>query len=230
MLDVLRFAVGMAVLLAASYTDLKYREARNELWLVMGAAGVMLLIVSGYSREQQIAVLMSVLLMLPIVFGVLLAGMGGADAKALLAISLLVPLVPQIDVSVVSLPLWTWRVQIIPFPLTVFINAGLLYLAIPIALCARNAMRGELVFPYCLVGYRMRASDIPGRHVWPMESVEDGRRTKSMLPERDVDPAVFGNERIWVTPKVPFLVPLTAGYAASFTLGSIICGVASAVA
>lgn len=229
MLDIVRFAVGMAVLLAASYTDLKYREARNELWIVMGTTGIALFLFAGYSPGHQVAVLISVLLMLPIAFVVLMVGMGGADAKALIAISLLVPLFPHIDTALGDLPLWVWQVQVTPFPLTIFINSLLLYLAVPVALFARNAARGDLAFPYCLVGYRMQASDIPGSYVWPMETIEDGRRTKSMLPQRDVDPAAFGDEQIWVTPKVPFLIPLTAGYAISFVLGDILYIVMSTV-
>lgn len=225
MLDLLRFIVGMAVLLYASYTDFRYREARNELWLVMGGVGVVLLPFSGYSPP---AIFFSVLLMLPIAFVVILAGMGGADAKALVAISLLAPLFPEIDAGLAELPLWVAPVQF-PFPLTVFINALLLFLAIPVAFFVRNILQGNLSFPYCFFGCRMRASDIPGRYVWPMESVEDGRRTKSILPQRDVDPAVFGDEVIWVTPKVPFLIPLTAGYAISFVLGDIVYQVVSVV-
>ena len=223
MLDVLRFVIGMALLVYASYTDFKYREARNELWIIMGAVGIVLLLYSDYPPP---AVFFSVMLMLPIAFVVLVAGMGGADAKALIAISLLAPLFPHIDTAVGELPLWVAPVEF-PFPLTVFINSLLLFLAIPVALFVRNAIRGDLALPYCFFGCRMQASDIPGSYVWPMEYIEDGRRKKSILPKRDVDPAVFGDEVIWVTPKVPFLIPLTAGYAISFLLGDLVYQVVS---
>jgi preflagellin peptidase FlaK len=224
MLDVLRFAVGMAILLYASYTDFKYREARNELWIVMGAIGVVLLLFSDYPPP---AVLFSVMLTLPIAFVVILAGMGGADAKALIAISLLAPLFPHIDTALGELPLWIAPVEF-PFPVIVFINSLLLFLVIPIAFFVRNVLHGDLVFPYCFFGCRMRASDIPGSHVWPMEKIEEGQHRKSILPQRDVDPAVFGDEIIWATPKVPFLIPLTAGYAISFLLGDIVYQAVSA--
>lgn len=58
--------------------------------------------------------------------------------------------------------------------------------------------------------------------VWGMEKVVDGKRKKTILPQKDVDFARFGNEKIWVTPRVPFLIPLTIGYVLSFFLGDIL--------
>lgn len=215
-LDLLRLIAGMAILLYASYTDLKKREAADTLWFIMGGMGVVLLFFSDYDWGK---VVMSLVLTVPLAFGLLFAGMGGADAKALLAIALMAPLFPHMDG--VNLPLWTAPVAL-PFPLIVFINALLLFLAIPVAFLMLNAMRGDLAFPACLLGYRMRASDVGDRFVWPMERIQDGRRVRTILPQKDVDPTVFGDVEIWVTPKVPFLVPLTAGYLLSFILGDII--------
>ncbi|MDD5778549.1 MAG: A24 family peptidase C-terminal domain-containing protein [Candidatus Thermoplasmatota archaeon] len=215
--DLLRLAAGLAVLLYASYTDLKKREAANRLWVIMGGLGIVLLFFSDYDWGQ---VAMSIVLAVPLAFGLLFAGMGGADAKALLAIALLAPLFPHIQAGV-ELPLWTAPVAL-PFPFIVFINALLLFLAIPLAFLALNAMRGHLAFPASLLGYRMPASDVGDRFVWPMEKMRDGRRVRTILPQKDVDPAVFGDDEIWVTPKVPFLVPLTASYALSFILGDIL--------
>ncbi|MCD6299421.1 MAG: peptidase A24, partial [Thermoplasmata archaeon] len=49
-----------------------------------------------------------------------------------------------------------------------------------------------------------------------------GKRKKSIMPQQDVDVSVFGDDEIWVTPKIPFLIPLTAGYFISFVLGDIL--------
>ncbi|OYT59005.1 hypothetical protein B6U81_06840 [Thermoplasmatales archaeon ex4484_30] len=75
-------------------------------------------------------------------------------------------------------------------------------------------------FPYCFFGYKMKAEK--ARHVWSMESIVDGKRKKSILPQKNVDIASFGDEEIWVTPKVPFLIPLTIGYIVSFLLGDVL--------
>ncbi|HDH81994.1 MAG TPA: A24 family peptidase [Thermoplasmatales archaeon] len=219
MLDVLRFIIGMTVLIYASYTDFKFRIARDELWIIVAAAGLLMMPFSGYS---MLKVLISFIIILPISFSLLLLGMGGADAKALLSISILVPLFPHIG----NFPLWVAPVEF-PFPLIVFINSLLIFLVIPFALFVYNVKNGAAEFPFCLLGYKMRAGEVEKKFVWPMEKIENGKRKKTMLPQKNVDTKIFGDEIIWVTPKIPFLIPLTVGYFISFVLGDILYKVIS---
>ena len=51
-LDPVRLVVGMTILVYASYTDLKRREAENILWLIMGGTGVLLLVLSEYALGE----------------------------------------------------------------------------------------------------------------------------------------------------------------------------------
>ncbi len=99
MLDLLRFVIGLAILIFASYSDFKQRIARNELWIIMAIVGIVLLPFSDYNG---IHVITSILITLPIAFSLLFFGMGGADAKALIALSFLVPLFPSTSIF----PLW----------------------------------------------------------------------------------------------------------------------------
>jgi len=211
-LDLLRLLAGAIILSIASYTDFKKRIARNELWIVMAAIGIILLPFSHYEWPK---VVISILITLPIAFSLFLFGMGGADAKALIALSFLVPLFPKIGIF----PLWKAPV-LFPFPLIIFINSLLLFLAIPFFLLFYNIAKKNAEFPYCFFGYKMKAEK--ARHVWSMESIVDGKRKKSILPQKNVDIASFGDEEIWVTPKVPFFIPLTIGYIISFLLGDVL--------
>jgi len=214
LLDILRFAIGMSVLIYASYTDFKFRIARDELWVIVAVTGLLMMPFSDYSFLK---VAFSFVIIIPISFSLLLLGMGGADAKALLSISLLVPLFPHIG----NLPLWVAPVEF-PFPLIIFTNSLLIFLVIPFAFFIHNVKNRNTDFPFCFLGYRMRASDVGKKFVWPMEKMENGRRKKTILPQKNVDVGAFGNEMIWVTPKVPFLIPLTVGYFISFVLGDIL--------
>lgn len=216
--DIVRFVVGMSVLLYASYTDFKLRIARDELWIIAGVAGLLLIPFSAHPLSNMaFYLLLSVLVMLPFSFFVMLLRMGGADAKALLAIAILAPIFPHMG----SLPLWIPVVEL-PFAMTVFINSLLIYLAIPIVLLFWNLKNGVIEFPFSLLGYKMKASEIGKKFVWPMEKIEDGKRKKSIMPQQDVDVSVFGDDEMWVTPKIPFLIPLAAGYFISFVLGDIL--------
>jgi len=216
-LDPVRLIVGMAILLYASYTDFKQREAENFLWLIMGGFGVLFMAFAGYDLGL---VAISILLTIPMAIVLVFAGMGGADAKALLAIAVLTPLIPHMKIGI-ELPLWTAPVEL-PFSIIVLINALLLFLGIPLMFLLLNAARGDLEFPAALLGYKMRACDIGTSFVWPMEKMVEEKRVKTILPQKDVDISTFGDEVIWVTPKVPFLIPLTVGYAISFIFGDIL--------
>ena len=64
--------------------------------------------------------------------------------------------------------------------------------------------------------------------VWPLEKIKDGKRKLSFMPkDLDIDEElkIFemkGIKEIWVTPKIPFMLPLLAGFLASFFLGDIL--------
>ena len=64
--------------------------------------------------------------------------------------------------------------------------------------------------------------------VWPLEKIKDGKRKFSYMPkEFDIDEELRAFEKkgikeIWVTPKVPFMIPLLAGFIASFILGDML--------
>src|SRR5256714_8016888 len=80
---------------------------------------------------------------------------GGADAKALIALGLLVPTYP----SVAPFPFMTidprveafWRVTF-PFSLALWVHAPVLFLPVPLGLLLRNASHGHCDFPQALLG------------------------------------------------------------------------------
>jgi preflagellin peptidase FlaK len=188
----------------------------------MGGTGALLLVFSEYALGE---IAISILLTIPVAVVLVFAGMGGADAKALLAVAVLTPLTPHIHLGL-DLPLWAAPLEL-PFPLIVFINTLLLFLVIPLGFLAMNMVRGDVELPAALLGFKMPAKNIGTSFVWPMEKVIEGKRVKTVLPQKEVNCAVFGDAVIWVTPKVPFLIPLTAGYAISFVFGDVLYGIIS---
>src|SRR2546428_9783438 len=82
---------------------------------------------------------------------------GGADAKGLIALTLLIPAYPdalpfpvlQADARVDAL----LRV-VFPFSLVIWVDAAVLSLAVPVALLIYNVARGDLALPQALLGYR----------------------------------------------------------------------------
>jgi prepilin signal peptidase PulO-like enzyme (type II secretory pathway) len=61
-----------------------------------------------------------------------------------------------------------------------------------------------------------------------MEKIKNGKRKLVYMPKNfDVDEELaefekLGITEIWVTPKIPFMIPLLAGFLAAFVLGDIL--------
>ncbi|MEE9440772.1 MAG: A24 family peptidase C-terminal domain-containing protein, partial [Candidatus Thermoplasmatota archaeon] len=110
----------------------------------------------------------------------------------------------------------------------VFSNSILLFLLIPLSLLIFNLLKRNIEFPYCILGYKMSIEKAKQTFVWPLEKIKDGKRKFSYMPkEFDINDelSVFekqGIKEIWVTPKVPFMIPLLAGFIATFVLGDIL--------
>src|SRR2546430_5837735 len=142
---------------------------------------------------------------------------GGADAKALIALGLLVPTYPDMA----PFPLMTldplvetfWRITF-PFSLVVWVDAAVLFLAVPLCLLLWNAARADLAFPQALLGYRARLDSFPP-HAWLMEKINArGEHVLVLFPKRggnrtqDLDRFPAGGIDLALdTPPIPFLGP-----------------------
>lgn len=223
-LDVARLGVAAGVLAFASYTDWRWRRAPDLLWLVAGVAGLALLLAEAAldpAVPRQWPLLAASGLFAAMVLGLHALGLlaGGADAKALMALALLLPL-----------PLHLGPFPLHPSPLPpafgVLGDALLAFLAVPLGLLAANAARGHLRWPFALLALRMPIEDARRKHYWPMEYVKDGEVRTMWMPSRflwedeDWDALkAAGRTDVWVTPKVPFMLPLLAGLVAAAFYG-----------
>jgi preflagellin peptidase FlaK len=226
-LDAIRLFAGITILFYASYTDIKTRKASNMLWVIMGSVGTILLIIQyftiGFKNPYY-------LIFIPIMIGLMFALFqlrlifGGADAKALMALAILIPLKPEI----MQFPLFEGSAISMPGSWIVFSNSIILFLLIPLSLLIFNLFERNIEFPYCILGYKMRVEKAKQTFVWPLEKIKDGKRKFSYMPkEFDIDEELLtfekqGIKEIWVTPKVPFMIPLLAGFIATFVLGDIL--------
>jgi preflagellin peptidase FlaK len=223
-LNIIRLLTGTFLLTYASYTDIKTRRAANILWVIMAVIGGILLIVQyvwvGFENIWYL-VFIPIMIALMYVFFQMRLLFGGADAKALMALAILVPIQPVVE------PLPIWR-SFMPGSWIIFANAVILFLLIPLSLLVYNIAKRNLKFPNCLLGYVMRVEDAKQRFVWPLEKIKDGKRKLMYMPKTfDVDEELkefeeLGITDIWVTPKIPFMIPLLAGFLASFLLGDIL--------
>lgn len=152
---------------------------------------------------------------------------GGADAKALIALSLLFPVYPMIgDFPLIHIPS-DISMLLFPFSLLVLFNAAILSLIIPLGLLLYNLVHRDIKFPAMLLGYRTDIDEAKKKFVWPMQRVENNELKFVYFPKEDEENdkmlqnlAEFGAKRIWVTPKIPFLLFITAGLVLSAIVGN----------
>ena len=160
---------------------------------------------------------------------------GGADTKALCALSLLFPTYPDLSpfplVAVSPRVESFWRIAF-PFSLVIWVDAAVLFLAVPVGFFLRNLVAGDLALPQGFLGYRAPLDRLP-RNVWLMEKITDrGDHVLVLFPKRDGDPSeeaarlrAAGIHRAWVTPKVPFMVPLLGGLLLAAFVGNVLLGI-----
>jgi len=191
--------------------------------------------------DMQFSVLISVLAMLLFIYLLYMFDVikGGADAKALMMLSLLFPHYPAISSMAASLPLIpplttgsfsgviTWEQIFLPFSFIIFMTGAMVSLAVPIALFAINAAHGNVSIPQALFGYKMPLDEVEKHHVWLMERAVDGKIKVSLFPRDDNDEQIaalkgMGVEEVWVNPKIPFLIPITIGLIISIIAGNIL--------
>ena len=159
---------------------------------------------------------------------------GGADAKCLMALTLLVPTYPNAS----PFPVFTAdpRVQpafqaLFPFSFVVLVDAAVLQLVVPLALFLYNLARGDVGIQ-AFLGYRAPLDPFP-KHVRLMERITDrGEHVVVLRPKRDLDPGpeilklrAAGVRQAWVTPWIPFMVPLLGGFLLAFFAGNLLVAV-----
>ena len=152
---------------------------------------------------------------------------GGADAKALLSLSILFPFYTVLGAFPILHSDAPSAEIIFPFSFVILITAAVLVVLLPLGFLAKNLASRDFQFPLAFLGYRMESAEIGKSHVWLMERVKDGRHVTSTRTRRDED---LGNDvealsragykRIWITPKIPFIVPMTASIILSTVIGN----------
>ena len=175
---------------------------------------------------------------------------GGADAIALVAIALFVPVFPI--VPILGYP----PLQFLPF--SALTNAVILNLVTPVGIAIWNAVRGNRApFPYTFFGFPVRGDSIENTFGFVMEDFreEKGELKRWFIPIRSAlkrmvegtgriytkhlkeHPERYGKElafyrkagMVWISYGVPFILPILAGFATALLGGDILFTVMGAV-
>ena len=234
----------MPFLLYSCYSDLNSRRVSNKVWKYMLASG------SGFvfyeiltdGLSYLIPLLLSGVLVFTVVYLLFQFGaFGGGDAKGLIVLSILFPSYPVFSFSEKIYPLLGVP-AIGLFTFTVLGNALLVTTLVPLGMFGYNLLHfsPEMIKNplYMFIGYRTEISSLKyKKHLSLLEKFEldeSGSLKKKFARaglnfDADQKPELeeylkkgLIEKDIWVTPGLPFMLSITAGFITAVVLGDLI--------
>jgi preflagellin peptidase FlaK len=248
--DVISVVFCFSCLIYASWLDIKSRSVTNWLWLLMIVVGIPFALYNLFIFRIPFFISLIFSLLFTFALSYLffrLQLFGGADAKSLICISLLIPTHPGFHFfshhSPISLSLNTGFIPF-PFAISTLLNATILTLIVSISLffynlpnlCLRHkVLRKNL--GYMFIGYQLRIDELTEvKHTRLVHSYKEkeGNIEKKVLfggvgiDEEEIEKlksyAAEGkfDEEVWVTPDLPFMLFITAGFVISILYGNFL--------
>jgi len=227
MIEEVKLIVCMFILLYACYLDIKERRVTNMLWVIMIAVGIPFAIYDIIIYDILLLFIYSLAFTFALAYTFFKLNLfGGADAKSLIAISVLIP------TTSISAPF--------PFAVTTLFNAAIISLTAPIFLFLYNMLHvtgKRLDFITSFVGYKVPIADLEKkRNIRLVDSytVEEGElKRKHIFGGVEIDDGIIEELKryqeqgkmegdIWVTPELPFMLFITAGFFISLLYGNLI--------
>ncbi len=153
---------------------------------------------------------------------------GRADARALMTVAILQPLYPSFLSFPIFMPAYVEIIEVtFPFMFLVLLYSAIASMVYLMAILSRNLSRGDTGFPEMFIGYRIPVDEVDKHQVWLMERVVDGEHVLYVHPrehkKEDLEKLKeIGRDRVWVQPKIPFIVFITAGLILAYLVGNFI--------
>lgn len=227
---IIKIVLGGVVLFHASYLDIKKREIEEWHWVILVIIGFIHAIYLSVSFRSFGPILFTggvFLLMFGLALLLFYLGLfGGGDGKILMGLGALMP----------SLAGKEYAFGL--FPISVFDNALILSIFLPIVILVYNLFRKDSPKEYdsgrlrkilaMMVGYRLKTEKLSDKF-YPLEEFKEGKRTiRLFMGDLDFDVKKYreeliekGIDNLWVTPGLPFVVPITFGYFIAVFFGDL---------
>ncbi len=216
------YEIECAVLLVAGYVILSAYMFSERL---VGAAGVVA-VAAGcavlalpyvlYSEPSGLVTAVMFLFMLVLYSTGLLRG--GGDAKAMMSLSMLLPVYPE-GSCILWEPVYPAAYAFNPV-FSIMLLALLISLLYGVKTIGLSRKQGAKGFS----SYRMTVEEARTSFVWPLEDIVDGKKVRIKaggIPKEVFDRLeAAGIDQVWVTPMIPFVLPITIAYAIVLILGS----------
>ena len=190
MLFIIQLTFTLLCLLYASYTDLRTREIPNTIWKLMLLTTPLFIIYTFYHHNGFLLYVLSLTITFIIAYLLFAYNLiGGADTKALICIAAVLTTAPF-------------------FALSVLVCAVVLALSVPIGLFVTNVRNLGWYETYAnrklvLIGYKPHVVPKFSRLLFDQKTGEFSKQGFEVTDKV---------KDIWVTPEIPFMVFITAGF------------------
>jgi preflagellin peptidase FlaK len=220
-----RISLVSATLLYTSYLDWKYREVDDKVWIISGVLATVLTVFDlayKWTMDKLLLSILSIGFSSGLAFGFYFLGLyGGADAKAILIVSL-------------GLPLHQPDRSLHPFTGLATLTNGLIFsLILPLTILIYNLtqlIRKRDIFEgfhhestirkFFALMFGVRLKNTRNRKFWfLMEEADHTRRFKFGLFSPEL--SEIDRDDVWATPGIPLLIFITAGFLYYIFLGDI---------
>ena len=230
MLDLIKFLIVLGFLLYACKLDLESRIIPNRVWKYMLLVSLPItgyqLVTSDYLMIHCMVAGFFVLMVIALSYALYLIGAyGGADAKAIMCLAVIFPFYPTFN----GFPMLN---QGFSFAFSTLANSVIAAPLLLIFMFFRNlvregwrGLRGNVL--YYFTGYRADVKNLPKFHNL-LEFVDENGEFKRVRRAVEPDERMLerlrksGVEKVWVTPALPFLIFITAGYIVAFIFGDLL--------
>jgi preflagellin peptidase FlaK len=222
-LDSIRIILALVMLGIACASDIKKREIHDIIWIVFGAIAACLIPFSA-DIEQEIYKIGISLIVAPIVIIIWRVGLfGGADAFALIVLAALAPSMTFGHGVVTPFTVLTNTVLLSIVPMIINVTRNTMLLA-----AKKNIFEGfdetkgrKIIAMF--VGYRAANP----RFGFSIER-KAGKQKKLNLSLQHAEHAVFCEKKdTWITPGIPYMIFIAAGFVLQLIYGDIIFSVFS---
>jgi len=217
-LNQLRIIAAIAMLGYASYTDVTKREVSDYIWIVFGAISVVLLFLEPQFWQALTNVGIS-LIVAPIVLIIWRLGMfGGADAFAIIVLALLVPQITMSENTITPFTILTNAVIISIIPFFVNLIRNLISIGNKNDIFEGFSETRKKRIVALFIGYKAKNP----KYSFSIEK-KVGKHKKLNLVMHHAEYAEFCEKpNTWVTPGIPYMLFITAGFLVQLFYGDII--------
>ena len=229
--DFLSIIFCSIILLYACYSDIKTRTVSNKLWLLSIAVSMPLIIYNIFLFDMSYLIALVISISLTTILAYLffrLGSFGGADAKSLICIAILIP---TNHINSVFNPF--------PFAITTLINASIISLITLLLMFFYNLWNLEFNefiknLKMVFIGYKIHINTLTiKKHVWLLHSYNEDITNKKVIPkgvelnnkiiEQLKEYAIQSKlDKVWVTPKLPYMLFITSGFFISLFYGNLV--------